>query len=251
MNLHFAGADNTAPYNKILLEHGAKNRLESYHSLKPKEPSSGFNLLLDSGGFVARTKGTPISVKDLANYINKHKVKVAFELDTNDRHETEYNRDYLLGMTQATIIPVYHYSDFASGDYALLDEFIEKFSYISIGGVAGEGLGTKNEKLLYDFIFSRTQDKVKVHGLGITALRILKRYPFYSVDSTSWLSAARYGNFQSIEDANHAEWLKGNRHYLENTTREIQHWLKVEKFVTDLWVEKGVIWNNEPTKTLQ
>lgn len=251
MNLHFAGADNTAPYNKILLEHGAKNRLESYHSLQKKEPSSGFNLLLDSGGFVARTKGVPIDVSKYARYINDNKVQAAFELDTNSRSETEYNRKYLLNHTQARIIPVYHYSDFAAKDYALLDEFVRDFEYISIGGVAGEGLGTKNEKALYDFIFSRTTDKVKVHGLGITALRILKRYPFYSVDSTSWLSAARFGNFQSIQDPNHAEWLKGNRHYLENTTREIQHWLKVEKFVTDLWSQKGVTWSNEFIRPLR
>lgn len=242
MRLHFAGADNAAPYNKILLEAGAKHRLESYHSLKPKEPSSEFILLLDSGGFVARTKGVPISVKEYAAYINRNKVTMAFELDTNDRAETVYNREYLCKETEAKIIPVYHYSDFEHGDFALLYEFMDGFDYISIGGVAGEGLGKKEERLLYDFVFSNTRDRVRVHGLGITALRILKKYPFFSVDSTSWLSAARFGNFQSIEDKNRAAWRSKNRHYLENTKEEVKHWLKLEKYCTDLWTQKGITW---------
>lgn len=242
MNLHFAGADNGAAYNEILLRCGAKYRLESYHSLKPKEPSSGFTLLLDSGGFVARTKGIPIDVKEYARYIRKHKVTMAFELDTNNLAETLYNRQYLMTETEAKIIPVYHYSDYQTKDYKMLFEFMDKFDYISIGGVAGEGLGDKEERLLYDFVFSNTRDKVRVHGLGITALPILKRYPFYSVDSTSWLSAARFGNFRSIRDENHEEWRRKNRHYLANTDQEVQHWLQLEKYVTDLWTEKGITW---------
>lgn len=244
MNLHFAGADGNIAYNNPLHELGAKNRLESFYSLATKSPSRGFNLLLDSGGFVARTKGINIRVQEFARYIKKNNVKFAFELDVMDAKTTEYNREYLMKETAAKIIPVYHYSDFVEKNYKLLYHFIENFDYISIGGVAGEGNGRSNEKMLYDFVFSHTQDKVKVHGLGITALGNLKNYPFYSVDSTSWLSAARFGNFKSADDKNKVEWIKSNRHYLYNTRNEIRYWLRIEKYITKLWKERGIIWDS-------
>ena len=35
--------------------------------------------------------------------------------------------------------------------------------------------------------------KLKVHAFGITAIDIMKRYPWYSVDSSSWIQAAAFG----------------------------------------------------------
>lgn len=244
MNLHYAGVDGGDLHNNLLIEMQVKNRLESYWTLKKKAPSSKqFNHLLDSGGFVARTKGVPIDVKEYAKYINKHHVLQAFELDTNDPKETQYNRDYLCNECPAKIIPVFHYSDFEKSDKKLLFEFMDNFEYISVGGVAGEGLGTKHERALYDFVFSNTKDKIKVHGLGITALPMLKRYPWYSVDSTSWLSAERFGNFRSVNDEHEVEWRRTEKFYLSNTRREIEFWNATESYITNLWIQKGVIWD--------
>jgi hypothetical protein len=38
--------------------------------------------------------------------------------------------------------------------------------------------------------------KVKVHGLGYTCLKELHNIPFHSVDSTTWLNAGKYGEYQ-------------------------------------------------------
>lgn len=35
--------------------------------------------------------------------------------------------------------------------------------------------------------------KVKFHGFAVTSIRLMKRYPWYSVDSTSWTSFSRLG----------------------------------------------------------
>lgn len=243
MKLHFAGADANNKYNEILKAAGAVNRLESYHSLKGKAHSSGFEtMLIDSGGFVARSKGVPIDVKKFAAYLNFNEVKLAFELDTNSVKETLANRDYLMSKTKTQIIPVFHYDRHKAKDLQVLLDLVDNFEYIAIGGVVGAHLSEYKEKLLYDRVFSRTQDKVKVHGLGTTTVRILKAYPFYSVDSTSWLAAARYGNFKSLPNEDQAEFRKKNRHYLDNTAREVKYWLHLEKYITGLWAQKGITW---------
>lgn len=43
------------------------------------------------------------------------------------------------------------------------------------------------------FIDEAHRNKCKIHGLGYTSLRNLPYVNFDSVDSTSWLSGAKYG----------------------------------------------------------
>jgi len=38
--------------------------------------------------------------------------------------------------------------------------------------------------------------KVKWHGFGVTATKIMRRYPWYTVDSTSWMRAGAYGQLK-------------------------------------------------------
>ncbi len=241
MRIHFAGADNTPRYNELLLDQGAKHRLESFHSLGKKEPSKGFTLLLDSGGFVARTKGVPINLDTYINYIKKHEIKFAFNLDTNDLEQTLSNQRKLIESTNCYIIPIYHLSDYLQ-NRELLHDFINEFPYISVGGVAGENSPISLQEEFYKYVFHHTADKTKVHGLGITAQPMLERYPWFSVDSTSWLSAARFGNTRTTDDEIIAKFNAKKNHYLVNTKAEVEWWLALEQYATDLWTKRGVIW---------
>lgn len=245
MRLHFAGADGAAVYNNILVENEAHYRLESFNTLKRKQPSSQFScLLLDSGGFVARTKGIIISVAEYANYINNHAVKYAFNLDTNDLDETLANQKYLEKHTNAYIIPIYHESDYKEGNGKLLHNFIKDgYDYIATGGTAGTQGSQDARTDFFDYVFAHTRDTIKVHGLGVTANSLLQRYPFYSVDSTSWLGAARYGNSSATKDKRVA-LVRSKEHYIKTTEIEVKHWIKVEAQITKMWAKRGIVWED-------
>ncbi len=247
MKLHFAGSDGNPRYNEILSSVGAKCRLESFYTLQNKGPSMQFDMLLDSGGFVARTKGILIPVEQYAKFINQYKVTKAFNLDTNDIEETLANQKYLEeNCPGCYIIPIYHLSDF-NERRELLNEFIAQgYDYIGIGGVAGEGSPLAMQRIFYDYIFSITRDKVRLHGLGITGEPMLMRYPWYSVDSTSWLSFARYANSKS--NSKKMSQLKAKKnHYLTNTLEEAEHWVGLETKMTYLWKRKGIVWKDDLT----
>ena len=258
MVTYFAGAGS---YKEVLAGCGVKNILESAYSLNYKkclkELKSQFpSVLLDSGGYAARTRGVKVSVSKYANYINQEGLDLVFELDTSDPDETKANRDYLKAHVKAYVIPIYHYSDFCHPRYrGLLDEFVENYEYISIGGVAGVSLGKEAETTLYKYVFNRTKDKIKVHGLGITDTRVLKAYPFYSVDSTSWLQPIRYGPKTYIRAFNYGykRSKNGIRQALKDKDKlslkgqeliipQIQMLLTQEKQITELWERKGVVW---------
>lgn len=245
MRLHYAGSDANEKYNDILRSCGAKNRLESYWSLKKKAPSQGFTLLLDSGGFVARLKGTKIDVSEFAKFVNEHKVTMAFNLDTNDLEETLENQKHLEQNTSAYILPVYHYQDYESGDRSLLQEWIKLYPYIGIGGVVGAKATEEQMDGFFRYVFKHTQDKTKLHGLGITTQKWLEAYPWFSVDSTSWLGAARFGNSKSESDKILSSFNAKNVHYLTVTLQEAKWWARLEQYITELWDKRGVKWDTK------
>ena len=256
MIIYFAGEG----HGQALVDCGVKHKLVSAYTLNYSKPlaelKSKFpDLLMDSGGFTARIRGIKVSARQYADYINQEKLDLAFELDTSDPKETEANRLYLKAKTDAYIIPVYHYSDFIDPDYrSLIDDFVAEYNFISIGGVAGVGLGNEAEAL-YRYVFYRTRDRIKVHGLGITDTRVLKTYPFYSVDSTSWLGAARYGpdnyirpvdfGYKRGKSVKHQSTsrksLAGSNAY-ERIIPDIKMVLKHQEQITNLWEKRGVAW---------
>jgi len=251
MKIFFAGADDAESYRKILLEVGATCKLESYWSLKTKKvlgaPSAFENYLLDSGGFVARNKGINISVKDYAKFINLHGIKLAFNLDTNDDSVTLYNQEYLQSETKAYILPIYHGSDYYGGDRTLLHRYLDLgHPYIALGGIAGvPNINWEMQLEFYSYVFRHTRDKTAVHGLGITAKSILELYPWYSVDSTSWLAMARYGRGSGFGvDERVAAYYAKKVHYLVSTKIEAQWWINLEQYLTDIWKIRKIVWEH-------
>jgi len=79
-----------------------------------------------------------------------------------------------------------------------ITHYIEQgYDYIGIGGL--KGISRVRFVAWADQVFDvicDTPDRlpcIKVHGFAITALSAMMRYPFYSVDSTSWTAYGRYG----------------------------------------------------------
>ena len=81
-----------------------------------------------------------------------------------------------------------------------LKRHMNKYSYIGLGGLVGNTM--RRPKIVYEWlnrcfnIVCDTSDRlplVKMHGFGITNVRLLLMYPWYSVDSTSWTKAGGFG----------------------------------------------------------
>lgn len=92
-------------------------------------------------------------------------------------------------------IPVYH------GDQSL--EWIERYckeGYKLIG--IGNSGRTQFEdfRYYYDQVFNITEKYgVKTHGLAVTSLSLMFQYPWYSVDSATWVKVAAYGKIIYID----------------------------------------------------
>lgn len=92
-------------------------------------------------------------------------------------------------------VPVVHYTN----DLQWLERYIEEgYEFIALGGLVGS---TKFENCRWwlDKAFEIVCDsadkfpRVKIHGFGITTFPMLFRYPWWSVDSTTWTKVGAYG----------------------------------------------------------
>jgi len=92
-------------------------------------------------------------------------------------------------------IPVYHFGE----DIRHWKRMVDEYDYIGIGGVAG-GV-TLNQFVnfadpAFEYLWQKKPD-CKVHGFAVTSHQLMTRYPFWSVDSTTWLKHAAYGNIMA------------------------------------------------------
>jgi hypothetical protein len=91
-------------------------------------------------------------------------------------------------------IPVFHFGS----NIKYLYRYLEKgYNYIAMGGFIPNPVSMLQPALdnLWTNVLCDTNGfpKVRVHGFAVTSARLASRYPWYSVDSTSWAKIGIYG----------------------------------------------------------
>ena len=171
------------------------------------------NFMLDSGAFTFfSTGGGGVDwssyIKKYANFINRNKVNLFFELDIDNLigyDKVLYYRKKLEDMTGKPCIPVWHVS---RGKEEFL-RMCEQYDYVAFGGLNTDGVSRqKIVKYMPWFIDMAHANGAKIHGLGFTALKELPRIHFDSVDSTAWVSGNRFG---SVYEFNGTTMVKHDR----------------------------------------
>lgn len=213
MKVYLAGERAYTPENLKLLLGVQKRRLFSYYyhgsaasqfgrqgELSPETQTAidaGLELFLDCGAFTAFTKNVTIDLADYAEFVRRHgkHYSAISSLDDTTKHpEISYKNLKELEKLGVKSCPVYH----AREPVEWLERYIDEgHDYIFLGGLVPETTAWLKEWLdqLWDTHLTNKDGtpRVRVHGFGLTTLELLVRYPWYSVDSSSWLMIGVYG----------------------------------------------------------
>lgn len=176
--------------------------LETFYSgekvcLKAINVVGNENFLLDSGAF-SYMNGKQITkeemelyIKRYISFINTYDIKYFFEVDVDPIFglpQVELWTKKIEKETGKKCIPVWH----KERGVEYWKKLCNTYDYIAIGGLVLNA--KKSEYPLYQKLVEYAYNKgVKVHGLGFTKTKILPEYKFYSVDSSSWVTAAARG----------------------------------------------------------
>jgi len=153
------------------------------------------NLFLDSGAFSADSQGNPISLENYIEFIkeNRDKIHIHANLDVIGDDVATWENQAIMEKHGVGGLPVFHMED----DIKYLHRCLE-YEYFALGGIAGAGSSEKRRIYFLDMCWDIICDKqgrpkTKVHGFGLASPTLLFRYPWYSFDSSSWVSYGRYG----------------------------------------------------------
>ena len=183
------------------------NVLESWHYVGAQRyvdqmRADNASIFLDSGAFSAYTLGVELSVDDYCNYIKRNmdilrvedNAVMASVLDGIGDPLQTYRNQLHMEALGAKPLPCFH----AGEDERYLEHYVRNYEYITLGGMVGSS--TKQLCIWLDRMWERYltdgsgRPRLKVHGFGITAIPIVERYPWYSVDSSSWIQTAAFGS---------------------------------------------------------
>lgn len=188
------------------------NILESYHYVGRQRfvdemRASGGKVFLDSGAFSANSLGVDIDIDAYCDYIIRNRdiirledgVCMASVLDgIGDPLKTWQNQVYM-EQRGACPLPCFHFGE----DEKYLEWYVQRYPYITIGGMVRTSAADVMQWL--DRIWERYlldgsgRPKLKVHAFGVTTISLMERYPWWSVDSSSWIQAASFGSIYTVE----------------------------------------------------
>ncbi len=177
-----------------------KNLLESYHYVGAQKyidqmRRDGAKVFLDSGAFSAFTLGKEIDLNAYCDYIkaNADIIEFASVLDGIGDPLKTYQNQVLMEQQGTRPLPCFHFGE----DERYLEWYVQNYDFITLGGMVPHS--TAENKLWLDRIWPKYlchpdgSPKIKVHGFGMTSIPLMKRYPWYSVDSSSWVQVAFRG----------------------------------------------------------
>jgi hypothetical protein len=191
---------NSIAYPHILESFYHINR-ESYPRMFRRDKRKIF---LDSGAFSAFTKGVKIKLEELAKYITKNQDTIEFaanldDLSTSNKDQaaegTWLNQKRLEALVPkgVYVVPVFHVREHPR----YLQRLVDNYPFIAIGGMVPESQPNLLKLLdeFWDKYLTDTEGRprCRVHGFGLTALTPMLRYPWWSVDSSSWQKLGSFG----------------------------------------------------------
>lgn len=244
MLLFYAGAESMT---RILRENKAENVLATFYYLRHKSDKKTEELLstfprvfLDSGAFSFREhmRKEGLNTKEINHelelYLKEYKEYleaygrryfVCAELDVGNMYEKTRNREKLLDLGLPNLLPVIHKRD----TRAYIEYLCKKYPYVAFGSVPNASFNFLCRYLAARFRIAAKYG-TKVHGFALTQIEIIRRFPFYSADSTTWLSGSKHGM---------SFWYDGHR---------LRSYDKFGKFHRSRWkhivMEAGVNWDD-------
>ena len=195
--------------------------------------------ILDSGAFTAINDKTgkyknfdwDIYCDKYISFIKKTKQKLFFELDIDcvvGLKKVEYYRKKIEDAIGIAPIVCWHQN--RGSDYWI--KCCEDYNYVALGTTTATKIGKKirsNPWSLKWFINHAHNNNAKIHGLGFTSTKWLRKLNFDSVDSTSWLSG-RYGSIFKFKNQKLNQYNPKNKRVKDWYALHIHNFVEWVKF---------------------
>jgi hypothetical protein len=171
-----------------------KRILCSYHYYKKNAKEikelifKHYDVFIDSGAFSAMNSGKVIDIDEYCKFLIEVNAISYATLDViGNAKATLENHNYMINEYGLNPIPAFH----MGSKITELEPLLE-YNYIALGGLVFSSGIMHHCDEVWSFIL-KNKPNLKVHAFGLTNIELMKRYPWYSVDSSSFKSCKRFG----------------------------------------------------------
>lgn len=216
-------------------------------------------IFLDSGAFTAFTQGTKIDIDDYIKVIKESNVSLYACLDViGDWRATKKNQEYMESQGLEPL-PTFHYQSPLSE----LRRLCNKYDYIALGGLVPLAMKRKVMcswldkcwKVIFEESVKKGKPLTKVHGFGVNSFFIWDKYPFYSVDATSWVVGGRFRKVIKFQNNKIMGFTKSSvlclqalkcwkKDYTDLNIQNLREYRKAADFITRVWEKRGIKFTN-------
>jgi hypothetical protein len=180
---------------------GMKHVLESYHYVKNETylrhvRHDGVKFFLDSGAFSAFTQGVTIDLNKFCDYCHRNAdvIHMVSVLDSIGDCDGTWRNQVRMEEQGVKPLPCYHYGEPTEA----LEWYVSRYDYITIGGmvpVPNNQLEVWLDRVWEEHLTdAEGKPRCKVHGFGLTSPHLMNKYPWTSVDSSTWQAMGSNGS---------------------------------------------------------
>lgn len=212
-----------------------------------------WSVMVDSGAYTFHTKGG-IAVDEWLRLAQGAIVPTdeVVSLDVIGDARRTWDNYQIIKSVFPDAIPTFH----LGSDLAYLKRYVDLTDRVAIGGMVIYKADPEKMFRELDRVFRLFSPSTlpRLHGFGMTNLPVITRYPFYSVDSSTWVNGSKYGLIKSTNgDITKRNALKRApttdvvatliSTYDERSKHNIKFFLDLEQEITSLWAARGITWN--------
>ena len=268
MRIFFAGV--SKQFEEAFVSLGVKNYLSSYENQKGTDLAAaiagrcrpGNAFVLDSGAFSAWNSGRYIDLKEYIVYAKDFARRYHGHIDhiyvvnldvipgeqgtkPTQKEVEEAARqgwDNMLQMERAGLEPVHI---FHQGErFEWLERICARHRYIGIS--PNNDAGVKSKFLWMQKVFSIIKAENMTHGFAVTARKLMQSFPWYSVDSTSWMAPQVYGKAVFTKEFAEIGLSSRSKSHVDYVIHaNIRELRRLQKGYTQLWARRGVVWDED------
>lgn len=158
-----------------------------------RELSRFSSVVLDSGAYSVWRRGLRIDLGAYADYCHSVSARVEWYASLDVIGDWRAGEKNLAAMEARGLapVPVYHLGE----PWGLLEDLVSAYERVALG--RGSGMTFRLLWRLLEETFARTSDEagtplVRFHGFRMTDRRLMRRFPFESVDSTTWIAGSAW-----------------------------------------------------------
>ena len=261
---------------EMMADTKAQNVLVSYAYSKGAEEIKHYPefLILDSGAFSAWTLGKPMDIVAFADWalskqdVAKKVVTVNLDVIPGEFGRSSTHTERIAGMKQSIenadylrsrgleIMEVFHQDE----PLIFLDTLLDRLPYGQILGISPRNDMPVASKERWQSVILRhlvkrygVKNLPKTHGLAVTAMRLMRGFPYYSVDSSTWAAPMRFGTFTNkwgkMEPTENILPKRANISLASEGVRlamreSVEAYIHIGKEMTTLWESRGVKWKD-------